>query len=603
MAGNAELRPAPGTAVLDERVRGEIKRMQRIAARIIPLSLIVLALAFWGGSSRSQPPKNQEVPNGQSQGEKKFLDFSNRKKELPQAKEEISLIAVGDVSFSRGVERAIKKQKDVNYPFLKMSDYLKSGDVVFGNLETPITQGREISDFEMIFRSNPGTEQALKQAGFSVLSLANNHTLNFGERGIEDTFRYLDEAGIAYAGAGRNEQEAYQPIYIEAKGITFAFLAYSDDDLVPASYEAGENRAGAAFMRMDRMAEGVKEAKQKADFVVVSMHAGTEYADEPNGSQIRFAHAAIDAGADLIIGHHPHVVQTLEKYKGKYIFYSLGNFVFDQPQWQKTKEGLAVKAYVTKDGVNKISFLPVVMENLAQPRMANEDEAEKILQKLKYSLANQYVYSWDGKDGFEKELGGVLYEEASGSGNVLSGRERADVDGNSIPENYVLENGGLTITENSEMIWQSPHNWWIDDFVLADSNDDGVTDIHLSLWKSGSFGASRPFWIKEDDASVKNHFFILDFIDGSIKQVWGSSNLSRPNCEFQIADIDDDGKNDLIVIEGEYSQKPECSGNHVAVWKWNGWGFSNEWRSEEGNFSNLEIEKIGGKNYMIVDAL
>ena len=100
----------------------------------------------------------------------------------------------------------------------------------------------------------------------------------------------------------------------------------------------------------------------------------------------------------------------------------------------------------------------------------------------------------------------------------------------------------------------------------------------------------------------KNHFFIFDFIGDAMKQIWGSSNLGEPNCEFQIADIDNDGKNDLIVIEGDYSHKPKCNGNYVAVWKWNDWGFSNEWRSEKGTFSNLEIEKNDGKSYIVVDS-
>lgn len=282
------------------------------------------------------------------------------------------------------MQLCLKKQNDINYPFLKIRDYLKSADLVFGNLETPITPGPEIPDFEMIFRSNPGTEQALKQAGFSILSLANNHTQNFGEKGLKDTLSYLGNAGIKYVGAGENEQEAYQPVYIEKKGIRFALLAYNDTDVVPASYEAIGNHAGTAFMRIDKMTEAVKEAKQKADFVIVSIHAGTEYVNKPNASQVNFAHAAVEAGADLVIGHHPHVVQTLEKHKGKYIFYSLGNFVFDQPQSQETKEGLAIKIYFTKDKINKISLLPVVMENLAQSRMANKDGTKRILQRLNF---------------------------------------------------------------------------------------------------------------------------------------------------------------------------------------------------------------------------
>jgi len=566
---------------------------------IISLSVLVASLV---GSYYLHSSKDQETSNSQAQGEKEFLDFLSQKKKLPQVSEEVSLVAVGDISYSRGVERIVIKQNNTNYPFLKIQDYLKSVDLVFGNLETPITQGPEIPDFEMIFRSNPGTEQALKQAGFSILSLANNHTPNFGEKGLKDTFNFFANAGIKYVGAGQNEQEAYQPVYIEKRGIKFAFLAYNDTDVVPAYYEASVNRAGTAFMRVDKMTEAVKEAKRKADFVIVSMHAGTEYAGKPNKSQVNFAHAAIDAGADLVIGHHPHVVQTMEKYKGKFIFYSLGNFVFDQPQSEETKEGLAVKVYFAKNGINRISLLPVVMENLAQPRMADKNEADKISQRLNFSLASQNVYSWNNdNNNFEKVIREAIYNNSSKNGGIISKQELADLDNDSVPKNYNLENGRLTITENEKMIWQSPSDWWIDNFALADSNNDGIVDINLSLWKSGSFGTSKPFWIKENDMSVKNHFFVLGFSGGSIKQVWGSSNLAEPNCEFKIADVDNDGKNDLVVVEGDYLQKPKCAGNYVAVWKWNDWGFSNEWRSEKGNFTNLEIEKIDGKSYIVVD--
>jgi len=576
--------------------------MRKKTAWLIIVLFCVLAVAFLSGRYYLSYSKNQKVPESQTQGEKEFSEFLAQKKELSQANEEVPLIAVGDISYSREVERIVKKQKDINYPFLKIQDYLKSADLVFGNLETPITQGPEIPNFEMIFRSNPGSEQALKQAGFSILSLANNHTPNFGEKGLKDTFNFLNDAGIKYVGAGQNEQEAYQPVYIENKGIKFAFLAYNDTNFVPAYYEASANHAGTAFMRINKMTEAVKEAKQRANFVIVSMHAGVEYDRKPNNSQINFAHAAIDAGADLVIGHHPHVVQTLEKYKGKYIFYSLGNFVFDQPQSEETKDGLAIKVYFAKDRIDKISLLPVVMENLAQPEMANIDKADKILQRLDFSLARQNIYLWNIENSnFEKMTRGIIYDGVSRSGGVIAKQERADLDNDSVFENYDLENGKLTITENEKMIWQSPSNWWIDDFVLADSNNDGTVDVNLSLWKSGSFGKSKPFWVKENDMSVKNHFFILDFSGGSIKQVWGSSNLTKPNCEFKIADVDNDGRNDLIVVEGDYLQKPKCNGDYVAVWKWNGWGFSNEWRSEERNFANLEIEKNDGKDYIVVD--
>ena len=289
--------------------------------------------------------------------------FGKIKEALLQRQEEVSLIAVGDVMLSRDVARKMKTYQDIHHPFLKTRDYLKTADLVFGNLESPITEGREIGSYEMIFRANPGVEKALKEAGFSILSLANNHTFNFGYDGLEDTFNYLNQAGIKYVGAGKNKEEAYRPLYIEEKGIKFAFLAYTDLSFIPYI----------AVMDIEQMAEAVRQAKQQADFVIVSMHAGNEYAEGPNQSQINFAHAAIDAGAELVIGHHPHVIQKIEEYKSKYIFYSLGNFVFDQMWSQKTREGLMVKIFFNKDSVIKIDYSSVLIEDYCQPRIVEED--------------------------------------------------------------------------------------------------------------------------------------------------------------------------------------------------------------------------------------
>jgi len=354
--------------------------MQKRIIWILLVFVFILFIALVGGSYYLRYISERIIFANQKKTEESFSAY---KKELTKISVEVSLIATGDISYSRGVGRMVAKEKDNNYPFLKIQDYLKGADIVFGNLETPITQGREIPDFDMVFRSNPGTEQALKQAGFSIVSLANNHTPNFGEKGLIDTFKYLDAVGIKYVGAGKNTEEANNPVYFDIKGIKFAFLAYNDPDVVPVSYEATNTHAGTAFMRTSKMVESVKAAKQHVDFVIVSMHSGIEYIGMPDTSQINFAHAAIDAGADLVLGHHPHVVQTAEQYKGKYIFYSLGNFVFDQPQSQNTKEGLMVKASFSKRKINKILPVPIVMENFAQPQeVTEESEKNSILKRL-----------------------------------------------------------------------------------------------------------------------------------------------------------------------------------------------------------------------------
>jgi poly-gamma-glutamate synthesis protein (capsule biosynthesis protein) len=517
-----------------------------------------------------------------------FIKFKSLKEKLPSKLEEVSLIAVGDVMLSRGVAQKIKQHNDSDYPFLKTKDYLKSGDLVFGNLETPITAGREIESGEMIFRADSDVAPALKNAGFNVLSLANNHILNFGKKGLEDTLNYLRRAGIKYAGAGENEATANQPVYLEIKEIKFAFLAYNYADVGPKL----ASEPTLAFMNPAKMALTVKEAKQNADFVIVSMHAGVEYSAMPNSFQKNFARAAIDAGAEMVIGHHPHVVETMEKYKGKYIFYSLGNFVFDQMWSKETRQGLTLKAVFNKTGLTKIEFFPVLIQDYSQPQIIDGVEAASILNRLKYPLVDEASFVWnDGNKDFENRVNRIINEIPAVGNYNLSKTETGDLDDDSVLENYKLENGRLTISENNQVIWQSKEEWWIDDFVLADSTNDGIKDINLSVWKAGDYGPSKPFWVDENDPSVKNHFFIFDLINGEIKSVWQSSNLDAPNCKFDFSDLNHDGKNELIVIEGSYSvDNIECNGEYAAVWQWNGWGFTNEWRSEKGIFNDLEIK-------------
>ncbi|MFH1534692.1 MAG: CapA family protein, partial [Patescibacteria group bacterium] len=138
-----------------------------------------------------------------------------------------TLIAVGDIMLSRDVDTKIQKYQDYTYPFLKTADLLKSSDITFGNLESPITPGRKINTNEMVFRADPEVVEGLNLAGFDILSLANNHSLNFGKEGLNDTFEYLEESGIKYTGAGKSISTSYLPVITEAQNITFAFLAYS----------------------------------------------------------------------------------------------------------------------------------------------------------------------------------------------------------------------------------------------------------------------------------------------------------------------------------------------------------------------------------------
>lgn len=146
-----------------------------------------------------------------------------------------------------------------------------------------------------------------------------------------------------------------------------------------------------------------------------------------------------------------------------------------------------------------------------------------------------------------------------------------DIDKNGLHESYSLQDGVLKVNFDTKTIWQSPESWWVDDFFLGDADNDGIYNLNLLVWKAGSFGSRRPFWITGEDKSIKNHLFIYIPAEGSFKPIWQSSNLDCPNYGSVLEDIDDDGKNELIVSEGDYSIPGE---RRVSVWRWNGWGFS-----------------------------
>lgn len=295
---------------------------------------------------------------------------------------QVSVIFTGDIMLSRGVAQKIKAKQDLSYPFLAVGDYLKSADLVFGNLETALLPGREIGLQEMVFRTDPKMAKVLYDFNFRVVSLANNHTMNFGRAGLGQTLKNLLGDGVDYAGAGLSALEAYNPVVIHRNGLTLAFLAYTDNDVVPSSYFATATTTGVAYMDIAKMQQAIKIARERADFVIVSMHAGNEYKSYPNARQTIFARAAVDAGAGLVIGHHPHVVQWAEQYKGKYIFYSLGNFIFDQAD-PKTKEGVTLKVFFTQDGISKIEPQAIYIKDFSQPTLLSGPTADKIIDRLK----------------------------------------------------------------------------------------------------------------------------------------------------------------------------------------------------------------------------
>ncbi len=152
-------------------------------------------------------------------------------------------------------------------------------------------------------------------------------------------------------------------------------------------------------------------------------------------------------------------------------------------------------------------------------------------------------------------------------------KRELDLDGDGQTEQYTLRDGKVTVQVDSRIVWQSPDDWWVDYFFLGDANNDGILDLNLLVWKEGSFGPRMPFWLTEDDPSIKNHLFIFKLEGDAFKPVWQSSNLDQPNYRAALLDLNGDGENELLVLEGSYTNPAEVK---ITLWKWNGWGFAAE---------------------------
>lgn len=291
---------------------------------------------------------------------------------LPR-QEPYSAVFVGDIMLTRGVAgRVHRNGEDWSYPFQYITPLLQSADMAFGNHEGSVSDIGVDSGKEFSFRFDVASSAAVAAAGFDVVSLANNHALDWGYDALCDSANRLRAVGIVPIGGGCNASEAFAP-YIRTfpDGTTIAMLGYTE---FYKGATATEKRAGYTKYAIDSIAKDIADARaQGADIVVVSLHWGTEYQPHPNETQKTMGHAIIDAGADVIIGHHPHVVEDYEEYNGKHIFYSLGNFVFDQPFSEATMQGRMVRLCVLKHQIQIVQQFAVKINSDFQPLLEGGD--------------------------------------------------------------------------------------------------------------------------------------------------------------------------------------------------------------------------------------
>lgn len=274
----------------------------------------------------------------------------------PPAPSFTRIVFGGDVMMSRYVGALAHARNDPAAPMRDIAPLFSAADIAFVNLEAPFSDRGSPTTKGMIFKAAPDMIEALSCAGIDVVSTANNHARDSGAYGVAFTVDWLARHGIQAVGTALTGEDAHKGVVITRHGVRFGFLAYTFDQS-NGNYKDADERV--AMLDPVRVRQDIANMRSRADVVIVSMHAGVEYQPKPNQQQREFAHAAIDAGARIVVGHHPHVVQPIEPYGGGVIFYSLGNLVFDQFQRRETQQGLVVETIFLGTALMTYNPIPI----------------------------------------------------------------------------------------------------------------------------------------------------------------------------------------------------------------------------------------------------
>ncbi|NLK20859.1 MAG: CapA family protein [Epulopiscium sp.] len=351
------------------------------------LWILVLFLPLFLGSCVKVEPTNENIedeigiPNQEEnideiENQEDILIEGNKAIKYSEAEDprEIVITFMGDVMMDSFIGDYIR-ERGVDYPWEDVSHIISESDLAVINLESSVsTRGSTKKPEGYGFRSHPDSLQGLVNSKIDIVSLANNHTLDFGEEAFYDTLESLNQYGIVYVGGGKDKEEAEQVRIIEKNGVKVGFLAYTS--IIPwSSWEAKVDKPGAAIYKeeyKEKLLKNIERASKECDILAVIPHWGVEYATVPEENQRELAHAMIDAGADVIIGHHPHVLQGIEFYKDKPILYSIGNFIFLKNDDLCGRTGI-FQLTLDKEGFKKGEFYPVNIQ-YCKANLLNKEE-------------------------------------------------------------------------------------------------------------------------------------------------------------------------------------------------------------------------------------
>jgi poly-gamma-glutamate synthesis protein (capsule biosynthesis protein) len=491
----------------------------------------------------------------------------------------VTVLVVGDILLGRGVSLQ-------DGPFQPTSGLLGAADITVGNFEGALA-GAEGSSAPAASASagppyrlvaDPGAVRELQQAGFDLVSLANNHSLDEGEEGLRRIVFSLRGAGIHVVGAGNSLEAAFQPAIISIGEMRIAFLAMNGIPYPGYGGERDRNAWHTADWDLERMQESIAIARREADAVLVIVHWGDEYEPHAGPYQRRLAHALVEMGADAVIGSHTHTLQETEVYVSQkrpdrpgFIAYGLGNFVFDQYD-ERTRYGQALSLEFDQGGLAAVRSM--LVNAGPQPEWVQAETAKPVLDKLRPGPERL---------AFECRQTSCLAVEAAGGGFDGIFREGSvDLSGDGFPETVIRRGDRIQIYEKDVLVWESEADWKVLDAALGDPNDDGRAEVLLALQKP------------DPDGAMRSHPFVIGYRGGVYRQVWGGSAVKQPILEVELSDLDGDGRQELVVLEVR-----DGGLRGISVWRWNDWIFSKMWSSQADQLTGLGIVEKSGANPQI----
>jgi len=507
---------------------------------------------------------------------------------------QVSFCAVGDILLDRDVRTMIEKN-GINYPFESIRGIVSNQDLAFFNMECPVVDSLDGFPINKrySFRAEPEYIKGLKYAGFNIASVANNHTIDYGKSGFLKTIELLNQDSIFTLGGGINQNEAFKPLLIEKNGETFAFFGMLEFLLEGITFN--ENKPYPAYGQIDRLCESIKNLNSDIDNIIVSFHWGKESSLIPTSRQVEYAHMVIDAGADLVLGHHPHVLQSIETYHDKLILYSLGNFVFDNTE-KLQKQSVIFQCKFMNGQIFEPELIPVYI-NDCKPELASTDSKKEIFEHLRrvsspfntsfsfddYSIKIQYDIEKPLKELKSKGLSFYIYKNKI----VAFDQNNAKIKYNIPDTNYFYKDADIFFQDNVVYIYSIISNKTSNKSRIAifpfsiekkefmqpslDSHED------YNPWKIEVFDVdndNNPELILGVNKSTKyykkeeNRIFVFNRDKDYIFPKWLGSKVGNPIIDFKF----DDTSSNLVILE----ESKETSKKMVVSYKWNGFGFDNE---------------------------